>query len=75
MEDIDDMILRCVSDKFMTITEITEQLTSQGVEVNRNTVVVHVRKLSKYGEVFAIIGDNNSRGVKPPKYRKIDGIA
>jgi len=69
--DVDDLILDCIEDKFLTVTQITEELTSQGFEVNRNTVQVHIKKLSKWGEIFSIYSEGGKKGVIPLKFKKI----
>jgi repressor of nif and glnA expression len=69
--DVDELILDCIDEKFMTVTQITEELTNQGFEVNRNTVQVHIKKLSKYGDIFSIFAEGGRRGVVPLRFKKV----
>lgn len=74
MSQLDNAILSLIKDKFMSVTEIYVNLRNQGYSVNRNTVLVHINKLLKYGEVFYIIGESGKRGVKPPKFKCIEEV-
>ena len=68
--ELDDEILEIVKDEFKSTSEIYKVLKDKGVDVSRDAVVVHIRRMVKYGEIWSIIGDKHVQGIKPPLYKK-----